>query len=802
MPSILTNAAAEGANANINIHSRNAAASVGKLSSGSRIVRPADDAASLAISNKLKSNIATLTQAKVNAGQTSSLLQISSGGVSRVSEILTRLKTLSTQAVNGTLSNSERLISQEEFGELIKEIDNTVNQTQMNGIKLLAGNANATVSNQDFNKGGVTNLDSQNVLSPSADYFSSAKTAVRGKENGATAIGFATAATTLTTAAAAAVGASDNGIVINGVTVGNATGGTTAAFAGTATLQNLIDGINASTGLQAQGISARAYTKTTGGALGLEILSKNPGTPTVSLVGTNAVVIETALGVSTASANKTVLENYGISNLRGNVQGVADAVRVSQDGTSSAYKISIDIRNDKGVETFEGTVSTGAAQDTQIEFKSKLNDFNSFTVRSHTQMSTALTSAQFDAIQDDMENLLGVETGSAAAFSSKNVSATLNLLRSDVKVTQQAVGNSIAGGLTAATGASIADTFTINDGTNTTTITLASTNGNSDITVQEFLDSVNAKTTTTGVAAAFQDNDGDGDSEIVLFATDPSSTKTFTLTDVSGTPLTDIGLTSGGTLTKPSTTNAPSITNPLSEVISASTSTDAGTYNLTSNYDASTKDTTFRIQDQKGNVYESVVKDVDKLSATDTTTTQKVEFSNGVSLTFTVDRLADTKDNKTQFGVADNQLSFDISKSGNISVTTQIGLDSYKDLLTVALDSVSTEALGITDSNGSNLIAIDTVAKAQAAQVVIDDAIDTLNKNTAKIGALQSRFSQIDSNLTTVIENSKAANGQFVDVDFAAESSNFYKNQALLQAAVGVAAQANQMPQQLLRLVG
>ena len=85
---------------------------------------------------------------------------------------------------------------------------------------------------------------------------------------------------------------------------------------------------------------------------------------------------------------------------------------------------------------------------------------------------------------------------------------------------------------------------------------------------------------------------------------------------------------------------------------------------------------------------------------------------------------------------------------------------------------------------------------------MIDNALNTVNKNTAKIGALQSRFSQIDSNLNTVIENSNAANGQFVDVDFSAESTTFYKNQALVQAAVGMAAQANQMPQQLLRLIG
>jgi flagellin len=183
-----------------------------------------------------------------------------------------------------------------------------------------------------------------------------------------------------------------------------------------------------------------------------------------------------------------------------------------------------------------------------------------------------------------------------------------------------------------------------------------------------------------------------------------------------------------------------------------------------------------------------------------------------VELTFTNDQLRKTSSTlantsgaefqQLTFGSNNYEFRFDVEKSGKASVTTQVGLDAFNDLLTVELDSISTKELGITNASGANVIAIDTVGNAQAAQVVIDEAIDTLNKNTAKIGALQSRFSQIDTNLTTVIENSNAANGQFVDVDFAAESSNFYKNQALLQAAVGVAAQANQMPQQLLRLVG
>jgi flagellin len=116
-----------------------AESSISKLSSGSRIVKASDDAASLAISNKLRADIATLNQASRNASQGASLLQVAGGGISQIGDILTRMKTLSTQVVNGTLSASERQFAQQEFGQLITQVGETAKQTKVNGIAMLAG---------------------------------------------------------------------------------------------------------------------------------------------------------------------------------------------------------------------------------------------------------------------------------------------------------------------------------------------------------------------------------------------------------------------------------------------------------------------------------------------------------------------------------------------------------------------------------------------------------------------------------------------------------------------------------------
>ncbi len=137
--SILTNTAASSAQRFVSQAGMASASSISKLSSGSRIVKASDDAASLAISNKLRADIATLNQASSNASQGSSLLQVANGGLSQIGDLLTRMKTLSTQVVNGTLSSSERQFAQQEFSQMITQIGETASQTQMNGIAMLNG---------------------------------------------------------------------------------------------------------------------------------------------------------------------------------------------------------------------------------------------------------------------------------------------------------------------------------------------------------------------------------------------------------------------------------------------------------------------------------------------------------------------------------------------------------------------------------------------------------------------------------------------------------------------------------------
>ncbi len=110
-----------------------------KLSSGERITRAADDAAGLAISENLKSQIRSIRQAKRNADDGISLIQTAEGGLSEVSNIVIRLRELAVQAASDTVGNTERSFSDIEFQQLKEEIQRISMSSEFNGRKLLDG---------------------------------------------------------------------------------------------------------------------------------------------------------------------------------------------------------------------------------------------------------------------------------------------------------------------------------------------------------------------------------------------------------------------------------------------------------------------------------------------------------------------------------------------------------------------------------------------------------------------------------------------------------------------------------------
>ena len=137
--SVVSNFAADVAHRNLTATDMRATSSLAKLSSGSRVVQAKDDAAALAIGSRLASEVSALTQAGVNSGQASSMLQIADGAMARANEILQRMKSLAVQAASGQLSDTERAILNTEYQALKTEIDRIGQDTEFNGTKLLSG---------------------------------------------------------------------------------------------------------------------------------------------------------------------------------------------------------------------------------------------------------------------------------------------------------------------------------------------------------------------------------------------------------------------------------------------------------------------------------------------------------------------------------------------------------------------------------------------------------------------------------------------------------------------------------------
>jgi flagellin len=136
---IQTNIEAYDAHRNLVNTENQLADSMSKLSSGFRINKAADDAAGLAISEKLESQIGGLDQAQRNAQDAVSLVQTGEGALAEVQSMLQRVRDLAVQFNNGTLSTADQAAITAEVAQLCQEISDIGAQTTFNGINLLSG---------------------------------------------------------------------------------------------------------------------------------------------------------------------------------------------------------------------------------------------------------------------------------------------------------------------------------------------------------------------------------------------------------------------------------------------------------------------------------------------------------------------------------------------------------------------------------------------------------------------------------------------------------------------------------------
>lgn len=175
----------------LSANNANVSKSLEKLSSGLRINRAADDAAGLAISEKMRAQIRGLDQAQRNSQDGISMIQTAEGALNETQSILQRMRELSIQASNDTNTATDRSEIQKEVDQLTEEIDRIANTTEFNTRRLLDGSAT---------KAGTTNATAE-ILSQSSNAFSIATSTVTNTDitgSGSYYIEVGTATTTST----------------------------------------------------------------------------------------------------------------------------------------------------------------------------------------------------------------------------------------------------------------------------------------------------------------------------------------------------------------------------------------------------------------------------------------------------------------------------------------------------------------------------------------------------------------------------------------------------------------------------
>ncbi|SFU72680.1 flagellin [Nitrosospira multiformis] len=306
---INTNVISMNAQRNLNGSQNALATTLQRLSSGLRINGAKDDAAGLAISERMTSQIRGFNQATRNANDAISMSQTAEGALGEIGNNLQRIRELAVQSRNASNSASDRTALNNEVQQLKAEIDRVASTTTFNGIKLLDG----TFTNQAFqvgaNEGETISISSiVNAQSSSLGTTTTYSTTVAG----AAVTGFATPADN--------IAAGD--LKINGVDVGAITAGGSAAAQGVA-VKNAINLLTGTTGVTATDDGAGKVTLTSASSTGI----------TVAMSGT-ANNARTGLTNGTTAATGTTV--VGFASLKIDTTANADTAIASMDSALSS----------------------------------------------------------------------------------------------------------------------------------------------------------------------------------------------------------------------------------------------------------------------------------------------------------------------------------------------------------------------------------------------------------------------------------------------------------------------------------
>ena len=802
---INTNVASLNAQRNLGKSQNDLNQSMQRLSSGLRINSAKDDAAGLAISDRMTAQITGLNQAVRNANDGISLSQTAEGALQESTNILQRIRELAVQSANDTNSASDRESLQAEVDQLIEELDRIADTTQFNGKNLLDG----TMTDATFQVGanaGVSQTISFSIDSAETSKLSAVGTVIEAPN------GDAVAGTDVSGTAIAA-----GSLSVNGTEMG-ATDGTNSSLASAI---NTAAGENIAT---AQNVQSLDFT-------------------TVTLNGTAAQTEETTFTFADLEAGQSVTIDGRTVTATGGTLAAADVAAAFADATD--YTVAAD----SGNANISGNLTNYTTTDGLT--------FTSTTADTDVADLTATVASVADPAAPAPTITQGV-AGTAEEF-------TLTLTGGfDTADTVAFEGISVAAGADDQTAAQMAATFaaTYNaDGSNTWTADASANDGTIvftanaaedrvDIVTGDFTITVGTDTgagtvaapTTQGVDNVTETADVDfsgglleGQSLTIDGRTVTAATGDLTAADVaaafesgtdystaaaSGDALIDGNLTnftaaSSGAGTTLFTSNTASTDVADLTVTASSVADPAAVAGTTVQGVAGSIDGTYTYTlDGGGDI--TVGSDDGEITAADLAASinSQTGFSAEVN---DKGQVQITKDDGSAFTMTESVMldgaTEEASTAGLANVSAagatfngQVSLDSTSD---ITIEEVTTGALasaGLSTAGNATTtidqVDISTREGATTAISSVDAALAQIDTIRGDLGAVQNRFESTIANLQNVSENLSAARSRILDADIAEETSNMTKQNILQQAGVSILAQANQAPQLALSLLG
>ncbi|OPX92019.1 MAG: Flagellin [Pelotomaculum sp. PtaB.Bin104] len=760
------------------------AKSLEKLSSGLRINRAGDDAAGLAISEKMRAQIRGLNQATRNSQDGISLIQTAEGALNETHSILQRMRELAVQAANDTLTLNDRQEIQKEVNQLKLEVDRIANTTEFNTKKLLDGTAAALVSSDTEDtkiivNGQVVNFGNYkigiNVSSigvgqvQKTDIFKSADLQIVDKVVDNVGSGFndvelasatgnrlpegeydvsgASAAASATSTINERYGYFQSTTVITSAfAAGTESGIQTSSGSGNATVVMEVSSISGTS----VSFNVDAYYALNTGTVGQ--ISDFSLTLTATGTSNGAVEWNNAFGSGGLGLNVTCFVLKDASSFKVGDKIVID-FRAASLG-SSTYTMTI---SGDGTISMTHSLLFNSSSDGTL-YTTVLDDSTGYNVWSIAMNTTTGTI---------YEGKLSFDV--AAAVSGTNTIATFNISASG-SLTTAHVGTTLdqVDRFTDASGNFLLEspqTITIYQGDGkSTTVTFFGT---------DTLDDVRQKL-NTAIAEGLKQKPLVSAAAARNFVTYVSNAATSGQEAVAGTFVIRSAVTGAkGELTF---SGDQAFINALSLTTIQDSAETQFEVDVTNAHDGVVLASNEKIS---GNRLVGIVDaNVDIIFDPNADTTVSWDATNK-EFDITADA---TNTTTTTVHIADNSLMFQIGANPNQNVNASIG---RMDALSLGIDSIL-----VTDNTN-----------AGRAIAAIDVAITKVSSQRANMGAIQNRLEHTISNLTVASENLTAAESRIRDVDMAKEMMEYSKLNILSQAGTAMLAQANQFPSNILTLL-